>query len=74
MDPNDMTKGGRGSSCSSSSRGTKKKGGGRREEGLEGYWVVGYLQAFLLQKKKIRHKQQTNKPTISQKTQKWAWI
>jgi len=36
-------------------------------------------KAFLLQKnkkkkKKIRHKQQTNKPTISQKTQKWAWI
>jgi hypothetical protein len=83
MDPNDMTKGGRSSSsCSSSSsrrsssRGTKKKsGGGRREEGLEGYWVGGYLQAFLLQKKtKIRHQQQTNKPTISPKTQKWAWI
>jgi hypothetical protein len=37
--------------------------------------VGGYLQAFLLQKKtKIRHQQQTNKPTISPKTQKWAWI
>jgi hypothetical protein len=53
MDPNDMTKGGRSSSCScsnrSSSRGTKKKGGGgRREEGLEGYWVGWVLTSFFV--------------------------